>query len=67
MANLTGGIYITFQKPYLNMVSEIIENNKQIKVGGRLQIIEQTDVVKSFLKSVKNKNERDIELSLIHI
>ena len=61
MANLTGGIYITFQKPYLNMVSEIIENNEQIKVGGRLQIIEQTDVVKSFLKSVKNKNERDIE------
>jgi len=58
MALLQGGEYITFAKPYLNMLAEAINDGKAIKFDGNVsQKINKTPDVKAFLSAVKSKNE----------
>jgi len=58
MANLTGGKYITFEKPYLGMVAEKIESGDKLKFEGNVsQVVNRTPDVNKFLKAVKDKNQ----------
>lgn len=59
MANLTGGQYITFSKPYLEQVAEIINNGDPLKLDGESQpqVINKSPEIKKFLTAVKNKSE----------
>ena len=64
MANLTGGVYITFQKPYLNQVKELIESGKKIKINKTMQIVEKTPEIKKFLGAVSSKQQSIINTVL---
>ena len=66
MANLTGGTYITFNKPYLNMVAESILSNKSLVINKKPQIVNHTPEIKSFLDAVDKTNEKKI-LSILKI
>ena len=57
MANLSGGVYITFDKPYINQVADIIKNKKEIKIAKTKQKVELTPEIKKFLEAVKAKSQ----------
>lgn len=62
MANLSGGQYITFAKPYLGMLAEAINKGKPVKFDGNVsQKITKTPDVKKFLSAVKQQNENSIK------
>jgi len=61
MANLQGGVYITFNKPYLNMVANLIISNKSLIINKKTEVIKKTNEVKAFLKAVKETNEMTIK------
>jgi hypothetical protein len=61
MANLSGGKYITFEKPYLEMLAEKIDAGDDVKFDGNVsQKVNKTKDVKKFLTAVKNKNEINV-------
>ena len=66
MANLTGGKYITFAKPYLELVADIIKTpGKKLKFDGNIeQVINQTDDIGAFLQAVSSRNEAAVDKSL---
>ena len=55
MANLTGGVYSTFQKPYLGKVADVIKSGKQLKIANKMQQINMTDEIKSYIDLVEKK------------
>ena len=57
MANLSGGVYITFDKPYINQVADLIKNKKEIKIAKTKQKVELTPEIKKFLEAVKAKSQ----------
>lgn len=58
MATLSGGQYITFSKPYVNQVAEVIENGNPLNIDGAGPVvITKTKEIKEFLTAVKNKRE----------
>jgi len=62
MANLSGGVYITFQKPYLNKVSDIISKKQKLSFGdGTSQVINMTKEIQQFISFVKQKNETNVK------
>jgi hypothetical protein len=61
MGKLSGNEYITFEKPYLNMVADVIKNNKKIVVGGTFQMINRTPEITQFLDAVDSVNSSKIE------
>ena len=64
MANLTGGVYSTFQKPYLGKVADVIKSGKQLKIANKMQQINMTDEIKSYVDLVEKKDERRLSLLL---
>jgi hypothetical protein len=54
--NLSGGLYITFEKPYLNMVVDVITSKKKLKVVGKDQVISITPEIKEFINAVSSSN-----------
>ena len=60
MANLTGGVYITFDKPYINQVADLIKNKKEIIIAKTKQKVELTPEIKKFLEAVKAKSQTRI-------
>jgi hypothetical protein len=60
MAGLAGGKYITFEKPYLNMVSDLIASKKKIVVGGTSQVINTTPEITQFLDAIDSLNSSKI-------
>lgn len=66
MANLAGGAYITFAKPYLNKVADVITaRDELILEGGEHQVITMTKEVKAFLSAVKSGNENAVKSALM--
>ena len=58
MANLSGKKYITFEKPYVEMLAEKINSNKEVKFDKNvLQLVKKTKDVRLFLKAVERKDE----------
>ena len=64
MANLTGGVYSTFQKPYLGKVADLIKSGKQLKIANKMQQVNMTDEIKSYIDLVEKKDERKLSLLL---
>ena len=60
MANLLGGIYITFDKPYINQVADLIKNKKEMTIAKTKQKVELTPEIKKFLEAVKAKSQTRI-------
>ncbi len=61
MAKLSGsGLYITFGKPYLQKVADIITAGDPLGIGDVTQKINMTEEIKMFLRHVKSKNENAI-------
>ena len=62
MATLQGGVYITFAKPYLEMVAQKIRNDEPFKLADlrRRQKINKTNDIKKFLRDVKNEDENGV-------
>ena len=60
MANLIGGAYITFDKPYINQVADLIKNKKEITIAKTKQKVELTPEIKKFLGAVKAKSQTGI-------
>ena len=60
MANLIGGAYITFDKPYINQVADLIKNKKEITIAKTKQKVELTPEIKKFLGAVKAKSQTRI-------
>ena len=60
MANLIGGAYITFDKPYINQVADLIKNKKEITIAKTKQKVELTPEIKIFLGAVKAKSQTRI-------
>ena len=62
MATLQGGVYITFAKPYLEMVAQKIRNDEPFKLAdlSRRQKINKTNDIKKFLRDVKNEDENGV-------
>ena len=61
MAGLEGGKYITFGKPYLRQVAEIIEGGNELTfTDGVKQKINMTSSIKEFLTAFNNGNENSI-------
>jgi len=66
MANLSGGAYITFAKPYLNKVADIIKDrNNLIFEGGDHEMVTMSKEIKAFLDAVKKQNENAINSALM--
>ena len=66
MANLSGGAYITFGKPYLNKVADIIKERKELMFeGGVHEVVTMSKEIKSFLDAVKKQNENSIKAVLM--
>ena len=66
MANLSGGAYITFAKPYLNKVADIIKERKELMFeGGDHEVVTMSKEIKSFLDAVKKQNENSIKAVLM--
>jgi hypothetical protein len=64
-STLTGGVYITFDKPYVNMVADHITQKTQILFkGNKKEVVKHTKEVKQFLKAVKDKSKVAVEKSL---
>jgi len=58
MANLSGKKYITFEKPYVEMLAEKINSNEKVKFDKNvLQLVNKTKDVQLFLKAVERKDE----------
>lgn len=65
MATLSGGQYITFAKPYLNEVANVIDNNKPLNIDGAGPIvIAKTKEVRDFIAAVRSKQESKVALVL---
>lgn len=61
MAGLEGGKYITFGKPYLRQVVELIEGGNELTfTDGVKQKINMTSSIKEFLTAFNNGNENSI-------
>lgn len=61
MAGLTGGKYITFEKPYLSMVISIIEKGEELLfIDNTSQKINHTPSMKEFIAAYKSGNENTI-------
>ena len=61
MANLQGGVYITFEKPYLNMLAEKITSGEKVKFDGNVeQKVNITKDVKLFLNAVKSESDAKV-------
>jgi hypothetical protein len=61
MTTLAGGKYITFEKPYLNMVVDVITSKEKLIVSGKSQVINITPEIKKFIKAVSTNNSRIVE------
>lgn len=62
MANLSGGKYITFEKPYLEMVAEKINSKEKIKFAKNVtQVVNHTKDIKAFLSAVKKKDDASVQ------
>ena len=67
MANLTGNEYITFGKPYLNKVADIIKERKELMFeGGVHEVVTMSKEIKSFLDAVKKQNENAVKSVLMN-
>src|SRR6056300_1380264 len=65
MATLSGGQYITFAKPYLTQVADLIDNDKPLKIDGVGSVtINKTKEVLDFVSAVKSKQESKVALLL---
>jgi len=65
MASLSGGSYITFAKPYIDQVADVINAGKPLMIDGvGAQVIKKTPEVKKFLTAVKQKSESRVADSL---
>ncbi len=65
MAGLSGGKYITFEKPYIGKVADLIVSGKPLLMTDRSnQVIVESPTVKKFLQSVQQKNEGTIGTTL---
>jgi hypothetical protein len=61
VTTLAGGKYITFEKPYLNMVADVIASKEKLIVSGKSQVINITPEIKEFIKAVSSNNSRIVE------
>ena len=58
MAGMSGGKYITFEKPYLQVIADIIKKGEELHfVGNIKQKINKTDTIKDFLLAVDRAQE----------
>ena len=64
MGKLTGGVYSTFEKPYLEQVADVIKSGKQLKIANKMQQVNMTDEIKSYIDLVEKKDERKLSLLL---
>lgn len=65
MAKLSGGEYITFKKPYLVQVANLIKEGKKLKIDGEEdQVINMTPDVKKYIKAVDDKNQTAVNTIL---
>tara|TARA_R110000744_G_scaffold119223_1_gene222497 strand:- start:1539 stop:2918 length:1380 start_codon:yes stop_codon:yes gene_type:complete len=65
MAGLSGGKYITFEKPYIGKVAALIESEKEILMTDRTrQTIIHSPTVKDWLRAVSQTNEAQIKTIL---
>ena len=55
MGNLTGGVYSTFEKPYLEQVADVIKSGKLLKIANKMQQVNMTDEIKSYIDLVEKK------------
>lgn len=62
MAALSGGVYLTFSKPYVEKVAALIESGDKVKFDGARgsHKITKTEEIKKFLRAVKAKNENQV-------
>jgi len=61
MAGMQGGDYITFKKPYLNLIEQVILNGEKLKfTDGQTQKINKTSAVNEFLTAIKSQREAEI-------
>ena len=61
MAGMQGGDYITFKKPYLNLIEQVILNGDELQfVDGEKQKINKTSAVNEFLDAIKFQREAEI-------
>jgi len=65
MPTLSGGDFVTFKKPYLELVAERIRGRESIKFGdGESQVVKQTQTVKKFLSAVSQQNQSGVNSAL---